>query len=518
MTSFCSRSVRVNDSLLLDLTEELSPDRMSVGHLSCVVTVESQLGVRLSVHVLQLAISDKLDTPDRLHIYSLSPSGVETRITPSTGLYGVLERPFLIYNTAGVIVPDFRSAGSRMRLDYQGKPTVIYRGFRLLITAFHEPDGLGGCEEGNMLCPYAAMCISTRVRCDALPNCGQNDFEDERSCEKEDIVTNLLEEYSLRTALIAGVTGSLVFLLCALLVGFVLFKLNRHRYGCRNRAVQYTASTEDTCIFQNEADLTGLRRPPTYETIVTPPTNLSDPPPAYSSIAAAVHVHRGLDCSEEESVKLVARGPQFQQQAPHVLFTRKHQSTPMQGELRETGNHRADSDDEVRMHGTWPSDTDEEEEVKARRKRKGGKSKNKSGAKCPVVSQRKGNGRRKTDSTKAEDIVVRSHVTATGSLSARHGCRSAAADYVPRGECQCACPSCGSDSTSASERQGEITSETESQCAGQDDNSRTESHSRSVSPASVHSTSGPLKNAENVGYNQNRPDFVEMSKNNDEMV
>lgn len=373
MTSFCSRSVRVNDSLLLDLTEELSPDRMSVGHLSCVVTVESQLGVRLSVHVLQLAISDKLDTPDRwagfsisqrsdawqvkgqvpvlpatgssavreticsnnnrigskdwgvispwisktswtwnitnkptvsdtrnmnvnrwmwlvdfwreecfplkaasqcralvgvdvclckhnssmcfvcvvnvlcmcvwvggvclqtglcvsvcifceflclcacrrerdarkgesegcswgdeqtnnysnyskllaawwgssskgrvkdwemrklkscthtisttsttstistishqgivhlcrLHIYSLSPSGVETRITPSTGLYGVLERPFLIYNTAGVIVPDFRSAGSRMRLDYQGKPTVIYRGFRLLITAFH---------------------------------------------------------------------------------------------------------------------------------------------------------------------------------------------------------------------------------------------------------------------------------------------------------------------------------------------------------------------------------------------
>lgn len=73
----------------------------------------------------------------RLHIYSLSPSGVETRITPSTGLYGVLERPFLIYNTAGVIVPDFRSAGSRMRLDYQGKPTVIYRGFRLLITAFH---------------------------------------------------------------------------------------------------------------------------------------------------------------------------------------------------------------------------------------------------------------------------------------------------------------------------------------------------------------------------------------------
>lgn len=62
---------------------------------------------------------------------------METRITPSTGLYGVLERPFLIYNTAGVIVPDFRSAGSRMRLDYQGKPTVIYRGFRLLITAFH---------------------------------------------------------------------------------------------------------------------------------------------------------------------------------------------------------------------------------------------------------------------------------------------------------------------------------------------------------------------------------------------
>ena len=74
----------------------------------------------------------------RLHIYEVSSTGTKTRrLTPSTGLYGVLERPFLIYNTAGIIVPDFRSAGPRMRLDYQGKPTIIYRGFRVLVTVFY---------------------------------------------------------------------------------------------------------------------------------------------------------------------------------------------------------------------------------------------------------------------------------------------------------------------------------------------------------------------------------------------
>jgi hypothetical protein len=68
----------------------------------------------------------------------VSESGqITKRLSPNTGLYGVLERPFLIYNTAGVIVPDFRSSGPRMRLDYQGKPTIVYRGFRVLVTTFY---------------------------------------------------------------------------------------------------------------------------------------------------------------------------------------------------------------------------------------------------------------------------------------------------------------------------------------------------------------------------------------------
>lgn len=72
----------------------------------------------------------------RLHFYDISKAGREVRLTPSSGLYGVLERQYLIYNTAGLVVPDFRSSEPRMKIDYLGKPTDVYNGFRLLITTF----------------------------------------------------------------------------------------------------------------------------------------------------------------------------------------------------------------------------------------------------------------------------------------------------------------------------------------------------------------------------------------------
>lgn len=65
MTNHCHKTVSVNESLILDLTENLMADRVLVGHLSCAVTLQAEPGARLYLHVLQLAISDKANMPDR---------------------------------------------------------------------------------------------------------------------------------------------------------------------------------------------------------------------------------------------------------------------------------------------------------------------------------------------------------------------------------------------------------------------------------------------------------------------
>ena len=65
MTNHCHKTIHVNESLILDLTENLKADRVLVGHLSCAVTLHAPPGARLYLHVLQLAISDKASMPDR---------------------------------------------------------------------------------------------------------------------------------------------------------------------------------------------------------------------------------------------------------------------------------------------------------------------------------------------------------------------------------------------------------------------------------------------------------------------
>ena len=56
------------------------------------------------------------------------------------------------------------------------------------------PNADGLCRTGTFHCPYAGTCIPVHVRCDTLPNCGLDDNSDERHCQREDVVTNLIEE------------------------------------------------------------------------------------------------------------------------------------------------------------------------------------------------------------------------------------------------------------------------------------------------------------------------------------
>ncbi|XP_076447814.1 uncharacterized protein LOC143284739 [Babylonia areolata] len=522
MTNHCYKTVPVNESLILDLTDNLQADRVMVGHLSCAVTLRAPPEARVYLHVLQLAISDHAQMPDRLHIYDVSSSGtVSKRLTPSTGLYGVLERPFLIYNTAGMIVPDFRSAGQRMRLDYQGKPTIIYRGFRVLVTVFYTPDQKGKCRPGTVHCPYAGTCVPLAVRCDSFPNCGLDDNADEKSCQREYVVSNVLDEYATRTAVIAAVTGIAIFLGVAAIVLVVVVRYSRKKHG-RNadQAVRYTSEGGGACEYKNETDLTQQFAPPSYKDVVSPQGGGGspyghrhrhrhcDPPPAYSTVAAALVHHEDGNVSSEEEVNHSRRPASlWSHPAPpphsHHLHPprsqRQHPSTrPDEGrkgvregeeeeeEEQRVGVRGEEDEEDVRMHGTWPSDTDEEEEVRARRRRKGGKGKGRgkhSGGKAgsgggPTTSKGVSEAREDDRSANLEDKAQeRTQPTTAPACEPNHTPTSPSNSECSPGHGTC--PSAGTSDVASRAGSGcEVVSETESQLAsGSKRNSRTESNS-----------------------------------------
>lgn len=54
------------------------------------------------------------------------------QITPVQGLYGLYD---MYYQGRTGNVRDFISTGNKLKLDYQGKPTLVFDGFKILITA-----------------------------------------------------------------------------------------------------------------------------------------------------------------------------------------------------------------------------------------------------------------------------------------------------------------------------------------------------------------------------------------------
>ena len=69
----------------------------------------------------------------RLHIYDYQNDGKATQITPPQGLYGLFD---VYYHGRSRGVEDYMSTSDRLKLDYQGHPTLAYDGFKILITTF----------------------------------------------------------------------------------------------------------------------------------------------------------------------------------------------------------------------------------------------------------------------------------------------------------------------------------------------------------------------------------------------
>ncbi|XP_041350385.1 uncharacterized protein LOC121369385 [Gigantopelta aegis] len=273
-------SLSVNQSLILELTKTLSTDREKIGHLHCAVDIIVQPYRRVFLHFISLDISDDTVTPDRFHIYDYTPGGKRRRLTPSMGLYGVLERPFYPFNTAGIDIVDYKSSGRRLRLDYLGKPTLIHEGFKILITSFKDASGGSSCGPGWFACPFEPICVPLSTRCDGSPNCGRRDSGDEQRCHPlEHVVTNV-EESVIHVA-VTGVAAFVVFLIVVVVVYFVVRRINQKRFSKR-RGMCLLNGTVAT--FNKDEDTARLYAPPSYEDVVTVSDDSLGPPPEYSTV------------------------------------------------------------------------------------------------------------------------------------------------------------------------------------------------------------------------------------------
>ncbi|XP_050413393.1 uncharacterized protein LOC126827867 [Patella vulgata] len=247
--------------------------------------------------LVTLDISDHIETPDRLHIYELNDDGAKVQRTPSDGVYGVYERPYYAGNTEDLSIRDYKSSGKQFSLDYLGKPTYMYQGFKILLTSVKDSHN-GGCKTGYFWCSKQLICIPGELRCDGNPNCGLYDNTDEDGCaELDETVTSLLNDYSIAHAVIAAVVAVLVFLICVALIGLFVTKYNRKRYPLTKvRALL----SRGVCSVTTNLDMERLYAPPSYEHVMAGTSSGGmEPPPEYSEFVRTSH-HRNEYLTDSE--------------------------------------------------------------------------------------------------------------------------------------------------------------------------------------------------------------------------
>ncbi|XP_033746558.1 uncharacterized protein LOC117331786 isoform X2 [Pecten maximus] len=274
--------IYVNDSVIVELTEEILEER-SDKFLHCAVDVITDPSRRLILHFLSIDISKDNLTPDRLHIYDFRSGGGVKQVTPVMGLFGVYDSYFKD-TSPGVM--DYKSSLNKLRLDYMGKPNLIYSGFRILITSFTDIRN-DDCDRLHHLCGRTKICVPLSVMCDTEYNCGDGDLSDENTCHLL-VDTDWKGAEATITAVVAAGVAITVFLLVIAVVFCFLKKYNRRSY-IRQQSVQMFAKRKANgeWAIGNNIDTLGvteLYAPPTYEDVVRKEVN-DEPPPAYDVVS-----------------------------------------------------------------------------------------------------------------------------------------------------------------------------------------------------------------------------------------
>ncbi|XP_069101670.1 uncharacterized protein [Argopecten irradians] len=274
--------IYVNDSVIVELTEEILEER-SDKFLHCAVDIVTDPSRRLLLHFLSIDISKDNLTPDRLHIYDFRPGGGVKQVSPVMGLFGVYDS---YYKDTSPGVMDYKSSLNKLRLDYMGKPNLIYSGFRVLITSFKDVQS-EDCDRLHHLCGRTQICVPLSVMCDTEYNCGDGDLTDENTCHLL-VDTDWKGAEATITAVVAAGVAITVFLLVIVVVFCVLKKYNRRSY-IRQQSVQMFAKRKANGEWElgNNIDTLGvteLYAPPTYEDVVRKEVS-EEPPPAYDVVS-----------------------------------------------------------------------------------------------------------------------------------------------------------------------------------------------------------------------------------------
>lgn len=302
MKSYCKRnSIFVNSSLILELTNDLLEVEPE-DHMHCAVKLITAPGLRLLIHFITLDISFHNLTPDRLHIFDYDSKGNGTQVSPVGGLYGIYDQ---YYKHTSTGVDDYLSSNNMFRLDYMGKPSLLYRGFRILITTVKDPNPDGGCIQYYSRCSKGSICIPTNTLCNGDNNCGNKDDSDETQCNWV-LSTGLEEKYAIGNIVTSGVLSCLSFIIVVGLVFGVVFRYNRRRYLRRESIpVHAKRNANGKWKITNDMGLTAqIFAPPTYDDVVADEEH-GEPPPAYESLPCSVRTSCELGQSQNGSITIV---------------------------------------------------------------------------------------------------------------------------------------------------------------------------------------------------------------------
>ncbi|XP_071137054.1 uncharacterized protein [Mytilus edulis] len=302
MTHYCHHNVIfANSSTIIELTNNLLEVEPK-NHIHCAAKIVTDPDSRLLLHFITLDISYHNLSPDRLHIYDYSRKGNASQVSPAGGLYGIYDQ---YYTRTSSGVQDYLSSGNMFRLDYMGKPSLLYRGFRILITSVKDPHPDGGCASFHSRCLKGSICIPTSTLCNGDHNCGAKDDSDETQCNWV-LSTGLEEKYAIGNVITAGALASLSFVLVVVLVFGVIYRINKRSY-LRRESIQVHArrNADGKWKITNDMGLTAqIYAPPTYDDVVAVEEN-EEPPPAYESLPCSVRNSCELRHSRSGSLTIV---------------------------------------------------------------------------------------------------------------------------------------------------------------------------------------------------------------------
>lgn len=272
---YSQRPIYVNESMVLELTNRFLTNTPATHYLSCDVIVMTFSTHKLFLHFEAMKISSADKDIDRLHIYDYKESGDSFRVSPPQGFYGLYD---ITYNN-GIPggVNDYMSSGNRLRLDYQGKPTLAYDGFKILITSIRE--ARGDCGHGYVQCHEKPICVPVTTWCDGHHNCGNDDHSDEVNCDhsSENKWTPI---DGLTTAGVVIAASCTAFVLAAGVITLIIIRGNKRDEFTANVSIEFRKKHK---LWQNASGkrekITRLYSPPSYEVI-----GISIDPPSYQSV------------------------------------------------------------------------------------------------------------------------------------------------------------------------------------------------------------------------------------------